>query len=136
VNRKIVQTLALERLSDAEALLNARKYSGAYYLAGYSIECALKACIARRVKRYDFPLKDAAKYYTHDLERLIDSADLRQKLKLEVKRSRPFADKWTLVKEWSEEARYQGHSRKEAQELLAAVAEARSGVLQWLRRRW
>jgi hypothetical protein len=71
VNRKIFQTLALERLSDAETFLNARKYSGAYYLAGYSIECALKACIARRVKRYDFPLKDAAKYYTHDLEELV-----------------------------------------------------------------
>jgi HEPN domain-containing protein len=128
--------LALERLSDAEALLNARKYSGAYYLAGYSIECPLKACIARRVRRHAFPPKDGAKYYTHDLEKLLDGADFRQKLERERKNSPAFDHNCTLMKEWSEEARYQSHSRKEAQELLAAVVHVRSGVLQWLRRRW
>jgi len=136
VNRKNFQTLALERLSDAEALLNARKYSGAYYLAGYSIECALKACIARQSKRYAFPPKDAAKYFTHDLERLIDIADLRQKLKAEGKKSEAFDDNWTIVKEWSDEARYQGHGWKEAKDLLAAIKDAKGGVLPWLRRRW
>lgn len=30
-------------------------YDGAYYLSGYAVEWALKACIAKNVKRYDFP---------------------------------------------------------------------------------
>src|SRR5919106_3680906 len=29
--------------------------SGAYYLAGYAVECGLKACIAKQVRRHEFP---------------------------------------------------------------------------------
>ena len=39
---------------------------------GYSIECALKACVAKLVKRHDFPEKGFANdAFTHDLEKLI-----------------------------------------------------------------
>src|SRR5438094_3909647 len=31
------------------------KKMGAFYLGGLAIECALKACIAKKTKRYDFP---------------------------------------------------------------------------------
>jgi HEPN domain-containing protein len=47
--------LAEARLADAKVRLKNRRYDGAYYLAGYAIECALKACIAGRAKRHDFP---------------------------------------------------------------------------------
>jgi HEPN domain-containing protein len=32
-------------------LLEAGLYAGAYYLAGYAVECALKACIAKKTAR-------------------------------------------------------------------------------------
>lgn len=48
MNRLDLQNLALARLEEVEVLLNNHKYSGAYYLSGYVIECALKACIAKQ----------------------------------------------------------------------------------------
>jgi hypothetical protein len=53
-----LQRLAKERVAEAKILLAARKWSGAYYLVGYAVEFALKACIAKRVKAEDFPDKD------------------------------------------------------------------------------
>jgi len=34
-----------ERIEDATALLAASRWSGAYYLTGYALECALKSCV-------------------------------------------------------------------------------------------
>lgn len=41
-------------------LLTAGMPEGAYYLAGYAVECALKSCIARRTQEHDFPDKKLA----------------------------------------------------------------------------
>ena len=59
--------LALTRLREAKVLLANGEYSGAYYLAGYVIECALKACIAKQTQRHEFPDKNrAAKSWGHE----------------------------------------------------------------------
>ena len=80
MNRTQFQKLTVERVHDAEALLGAGRWSGAYYLAGYAAECALKACIAKLTKRYDFPDKDrVSKGYTHNIENLLHLAGLRNK---------------------------------------------------------
>ena len=42
-----------ERLREARALLGVRCWSGAYYLAGYAIECGLKACIIKYLMTTD-----------------------------------------------------------------------------------
>jgi HEPN domain-containing protein len=55
MNRKDFQELSDRRIREAKILFDAGEYSGAYYLAGYSVECALKACFASGVKRFDFP---------------------------------------------------------------------------------
>ncbi|MGP8244963.1 MAG: hypothetical protein ACLQVN_10650 [Bryobacteraceae bacterium] len=72
VNRKDLQLLARTRLAEAKALSGTGFPDGAYYLAGYAVECALKACIARGTRRHDFPDKgsvDAS--YTHKLKDLV-----------------------------------------------------------------
>ena len=46
VNRWEFRELATLRLAEAKALLDAGLPDGAYYLAGYAVECGLKACIA------------------------------------------------------------------------------------------
>ncbi len=63
-------------------------YEGAYYLAGYAVECAIKACIAKQTKRYDFPpdRRTVDKIYSHDLEDLIGLAELRNDLTNEQKK--------------------------------------------------
>jgi len=77
VNRRDLQNIALTRLKEVEVLLENRQYSGAYYLSGYVIECALKACIAKQTRKFDFhDKKTAIESYTHDLEKLVKVAKL------------------------------------------------------------
>ena len=67
MNKTDLQQLADDRVLDAEALLTAGRWSGAYYLSGYAVECALKACIAKQTNGHDFP----DKIVVHKLRRII-----------------------------------------------------------------
>ena len=136
MNRLEFQGLADERLSDAEALLRSGRYACAYYVSGYTIECALKACISRRTQRDDFPPKEAAKYYVHDLSRLLEFAGLEDAFAQNGSLDPAFRANWGVVKDWSEEARYQSAGEREAREILAAITDPDHGVLQWLRKNW
>ena len=68
------QVLAEERLVEAKALLDLKKWDGAYYLAGYAVELAIKACIIKMLMATDaFPKKDFSKdCYTHIIETLVN----------------------------------------------------------------
>ena len=84
MNKAELQRLSSIRRKEAKRLLDSRMFQGAYYLAGYSIECALKACICRQTKKHDFPDKEFANdAYTHNLEKLIKCAGLRVALDTE-----------------------------------------------------
>jgi hypothetical protein len=67
IYRRDFKALADLRAEEAGILLAERKTQGAYYLAGYAVECALKACIAKKTKRFEFPPKKAyvEKAYSH-----------------------------------------------------------------------
>ncbi len=66
------------RLAEARALLKAGLPDGAYYLVGYAVECALKACIARGTQRYEFPEKKRVNAsHTYDLGELVKVAELQ-----------------------------------------------------------
>ena len=71
VNRTEFQILADVRLRRIKTLLDNGQWDGAYYLAGYAVECGLKACIAKLTKEFDFPPEKElhAKCYSHDLEK-------------------------------------------------------------------
>jgi HEPN domain-containing protein len=85
VNRNDLKQMALVRLREARALFQGGNYDGAYYLSGYAIECALKACIAKKTKRYDFPDKRRANdSYTHSLTQLVRVAELQSDLDQEI----------------------------------------------------
>jgi hypothetical protein len=75
--RDDLQQLALLRLGEARALADAGFSSGAYYLAGYSIELGLKVLIASKFVGNEIPDKGFVNaIYTHDLERLVLHAGL------------------------------------------------------------
>ena len=57
VDRKELQDLSKIRLREAAALLQLGLFDGAFYLAGYAVECGLKACIAKGTRRGEFPDK-------------------------------------------------------------------------------
>lgn len=136
MNRQDLQNLALTRLEEVEVLLNNHKYSGAYYLSGYVIECALKACIAKQTQEFDFPdKKTVMDSYTHDLEKLVKVAKLEKQLK-SLLNDPDFSLRWSMVKDWSEESRYQTHNRQEALDIYSAITDPNHGVLQWLQQHW
>ena len=98
MNRIDLQRLARLRVNEARTLLKAGHSHGAYYLAGYSIECALKACIAKAVKRHDFPDKRTVdKSYSHDLAGLVKIAGLETAHDAELVANAQFALNWAVV---------------------------------------
>jgi len=137
MNRNDLKALARARPRESRILLDSGEYSGAYYLAGYVVECALKAVIARQTQRYDFPDKNRANdSWIHDPTRLVDVAGLRAFLQAEIKTDPEFADNWSVVKDWKEDSRYKIIEKKEAEALIRAIADGRHGVLRWLKHHW
>ncbi len=136
LNRKGLQYLAKLRLREAKALLRSNHPDGAYYLAGYAVECGLKACIARKTQRYDFPEKDIVQAsYSHEFTRLLIPARLQVDHEAEIKQL-DFFKNWKIVTEWKAESRYANHSSQEAGELLRAITDPKAGVLKWIKRHW
>lgn len=123
------------RLRDARILMRGGNTEGPYYLTGIAVECAIKACIAKNTKRYDFPPNRAIKdIYTHDLVKLIGAARLQVSLDTDRRRNVSFNNKWDVVKDWNINSRYEICGLN-ARDLYRAVA-GRNGVMQWLRQRW
>lgn len=99
MTRSDFQRLAGLRLKEAETLLANGHYEGCYYLCGYVVEFALKACIAKKTKRYDFPDKNLHKgVFTHDLALLLMLAKLELALESEEDRDPAFRFNWYTVK--------------------------------------
>jgi HEPN domain-containing protein len=113
-----------------------RKEQGAYYLAGYAVECALKACIAKLTKRNEFPLNPeyVRKTYTHDLSELLRLAGLEKQLEIDMSLNTALAITWTIVKGWNEEKRYVPTGLK-GKNMYAALMGP-DGVLTWIKQRW
>ncbi len=138
MNRADFHDLARARLAESRLLRKAKCYSGSFYLAGFAVECALKACIAKQTRRFDFPdKKTVSQSWQHDLTSLIEAAGLDAKLKHELKSSRPFERNWVVVKDWANDSRYNNVvGYKKARDMYQAVTARRTGVMQWLRRHW
>jgi hypothetical protein len=137
MNRAELIKLAKIRLKEAEILLNNRSWSGAYYLCGYVIECGLKASIAKKTHKSEFPDKERVNAsYVHDLEKLIGVAELKLEKEKKEREDLEFSTNWAVVKEWSEKSRYRERSEKEAHDLFFAVSDKLHGVLQWLQQHW
>lgn len=136
MNKKELEILSAIRIKEAEILLNSECYHGAYYLAGYALECGLKACIAKRTRQFDFPDKKLANdSYTHDLAKLLITAGLKQELLLQENQDINFKLNWSVANKWSEESRYDHTIEKQdAKDLFEAITENQSGVLSWLKK--
>lgn len=139
MNRADFQQLAVMRVEDAKVLLDYGRYEGSYYLAGYAVECALKACIAKQTKLHDFPppRKVVEAVYTHDLDRLLSASGLRSEFDKASLIDRNLNDYWNEVKKWSEEVRYDLNiTEVMARNIYTAVTDGKHGVLTWLMKHW
>jgi hypothetical protein len=131
------QALADIRVKDAETLFEAGNYDGAYYLIGYAVECALKACIAKQFKQDDIPdHRFVQNVFTHNLNDLLGHAGLKAELQ-KMAPSSPIRVSWGVVSNWSERERYNsGAASQKASDLITAVVDRNNGVLPWLKTYW
>lgn len=98
----VLRALVKVRLDDGEALLNTRqplRRIGAVYVAGYGVECALKAriCADRNEERLD------KQFQHHDLRRLAEATSLWPRMHADPDR---FARLRYLESEWFVAMRY------------------------------
>jgi HEPN domain-containing protein len=138
VNRLELRQLAEDRIADAAILLASGRWSGAYYLAGYALECGLKACIARLTNQDDFPRdrKFVEECYTHNLEKLLKAAGLKPALDADATANPTFSAYWAVAKDWQETSRYAQRTKAEAETLYEAITNNPHGVLPWIRLHW
>ncbi|MBP3959428.1 hypothetical protein J8F10_29645 [Gemmata sp. G18] len=142
MNRLQLQRLAIIRLDDAAALIDKQRWSAAHYLAGYAIECGLKACLLKYLGEsgaiYSDPsyLKKLADCWTHDLAKLVNLAGLDADFGAARGASAALDGFWSIVKDWKETSRYEERTETEARALYEAVSHAPNGVFPWIQSRW
>jgi hypothetical protein len=138
-SRTEFQQLADTRVAEAAALLATGHWSGAYYLTGYSVEFALKACILARVERTGIIFEDkkfAADCWTHDIEKLVSLADLIADRDADAPIGSQRWRHWGTVRDWDESSRYSASDQARAEALFRAITDPTDGVLPWIRARW
>jgi HEPN domain-containing protein len=133
------QRLAELRLAEAKTLAREGQFSGAYYVAGYAIECALKARIAAQFRENEIPDKSLVnRIYTHDLTELLRLAGLEAELDVARNNDATINRRWSLVKNWNEQARYSFWTKEQAEAIIDAIdgAAGIGGLFEWLSTRW
>lgn len=132
-SRADFEKLMALRMEEAKLLIDQKQdWDGAYYLAGYAVEFALKILIITRLMKSDsFPdRKLAENFYKHDLTILRRAANLDD----EMDKDTAVSPQWNTVKDWSEQSRYGiGKTEQDTKDLYDAIE---SGVLPWIKARW
>jgi hypothetical protein len=139
VNRTDLQGLADVRIDEAQSLLVLipSRPDGAYYLAGYAVECALKAAIAKLNNQHDWPEKQfVTDCHTHNILKLVQLAGLEAFRAADAATNQALAQNWLIVKDWSERSRYERCSYAKAQKMIDAVTNNVNGVLSWIEVHW
>lgn len=138
VFRSTLQLLADMRIREARILLRAKEYAGAYHIAGFSVECGLKARIAKSCKRYEFPdLEQAKNAWVHKLPSLMKLSGLLVQFNADLATRPALKSNWDQVQLWLPEVRYSTSVRRqEAIDFCLAVDDPTDGVLTWIRGYW
>ena|SRR5690606_7563277 len=139
MTREEFKNIAEIRIREAQVLLDQGLNSGAYYLAGYALECAIKACLSKQILQHNIPEKKfILDIYTHDLQKLIRFDDELSASFTERKQlaDNDFITNWSIVKDWSEQSRYKTYNENEAKELIEAITKEERGILPWIQQYW
>ena len=137
ITKADLETLSDARLADAQLLFHDRRFSGAYYLAGYSVELAIKACIAGVFQANVIPDRAFVNaVYSHRLDELLGIAGLKTKLADDSKNDAMLSAAWGIASKWNEASRYEIRDQFAAASIINAIADQTHGVLQWVKRHW
>jgi hypothetical protein len=137
VTRDQLQRLAQAKIDDAILLFDNGRWGNAYYLAGYSVEFALKACAAKLFTADALPDKALVnRLYSHKFSDLMGSAGLSAALKEQQDKDSDFAAYWGILGNWSPDARYEPADKSNAHYMLIAITDPNHGVLPWIKMFW
>jgi len=137
LKRTDLHAIALAKLDDARLLLEHGRWSSSYYLGGYALEIALKACIARTIEAETIPDRRFINdIFVHDLAKLVTLAGLKNALDARKDGDPAFWANWALVTQWRPEVRYEIVQPTTAQLTVSAIADEPSGVFPWIRQFW
>ncbi len=121
-------------------MLDAHRWSAAYYVAGYAVECGLKACVLARVAVEAEVIfadrKFSEKCWTHSVLELVQLAGLEATRVADEAANPTLAQNWRVVGAWSEKTRYENVSHQKAKKLYSAITDNLNGVMQWIRVHW
>jgi len=132
-----LEALAETRLQDAVFLFQAGRSSSAYYLAGYAVELALKACVAKTFQPNAIPDKAFVnEIYTHSLEKLLSTAGLSPFFSVDSKADQQLHAAWGIASKWTDSSRYVLWDSISAGSLIAAIGDPNHGVFQWVKKHW
>ena len=128
---------AQAKLDDARLLLDNKRYSNAYYLAGYAVELGLKACIAAQIPAETIPDKAFIKgILNHQFGGRLGSQGWR----VCSMRRRTSTHNSPQIGRWSQNGsrtlRYESKDVTSASLLVHAIADPKSGVLEWIKTHW
>ncbi len=125
------------RRVDAQTLQDGDRWRGAMYLAGYAVECLLKAKLMKQYNCHHLQdleeelhrrglLPEQATIFTHDIERLLKWTRAIDRLRQNAQLWRTF----NLVNRWLPAWRYDSNpaNREDAKTFLAAV----DTILHWI----
>jgi hypothetical protein len=101
-----LRSIASEKLTDAEILLQSKRFDSAVYLCGYCIEIALKYRICKTLNWSGFPstskeFEKLKSIRTHDLDVLLSFTGLESQIKS------GHIKEWSTISAWNPEVRYQ-----------------------------
>lgn len=130
----LCKKLACARLQEAKILYKSRKYSGAYYLAGYAIELGIKAFYCKGIRKYTFPpdpqvVKDL---YQHNLNKLMKACELEVEYSKDIKTNKSLQSNWLTVKDWGVVSRYSQISKSDSESMINSVEV----IFEWIQTKW
>jgi hypothetical protein len=139
VNQIQLRTQANDRIADAVVLMAGGRWSFAYYVVGYAVECALKSCVLARMTHTGGVFQDkkfAEKCFTHNFNELVKLAELTTELNAHLAANPAFVGNWGTAGLWTETSRYESKAQSEAEALYNAITNVPDGVLMWTQSYW
>lgn len=133
-----LKILALERLRDAECLIENGRFGGAYYIGGYAIEMALKAVVCKKLDTEIFDKEEVPRHISksfmiHDLSDLVILAGMAKEVQKISQEDDVFQESWSRVSDWSEQRRYELACHAEYAEVFVISSKI---IMQWLQKYW
>ncbi len=137
LDREKAKKLSNSRIEEAKVLLRENSFSGAYYLAGYSIELALKAVICKTFKSETIPDKNFVNsLHSHKLVDLMNLSGLKIQFENDKRDNPELENFWTIVTKWNENSRYEIKGRQDASSIIEAIINQQNGILTWIKQHW